>query len=96
MFKNVTINLTGPICNCETYNLTWSIWMDEKNRPGLAIICKSCKTKLFVQNEKFLGYLILEKGYPGDPAVNNEVTKEKGWCSKDDGKFLNGLGVSTD
>ena len=54
VFKDITINLTGPICSCREQALSWWPDKDEKGRPTLVLKCKTCATKLIVSNEKFI------------------------------------------
>ncbi len=65
MFKRATIELTGPICDCEIQNLGWDIGNEGVGKPTLEIICKTCKTRLTVSNEKFRATFILDQSYPG-------------------------------
>lgn len=41
MFKNITINLTESICDCESREVEWALTHTE-----LHIICKICDTRL--------------------------------------------------
>ena len=70
MFKWITVHLTGPICNCEEQNLSWSISDDKDNQPQLSIECLTCKTVLTVPNEKFTACVDLDKPYPGNKKKN--------------------------
>lgn len=65
MFKDITINLTGPICSCREQALSWWPDKDEKGRPTLVLKCKTCATKLIVSNEKFIAGWSLDTPYPG-------------------------------
>lgn len=59
MFKNVEINIAGPICSCEEENLQWSTGQN-----CLTIVCGTCNTQLFIPQKKFVAAFNLERGYP--------------------------------
>lgn len=61
MFKNITINLEYPICSCNAFDLSWSIWLDEKNHPGLDIECRLCRAKLRIPNSSFKAHFSFKK-----------------------------------
>jgi hypothetical protein len=52
VFKNITINLERPICNCKNGNLDWGIHIDD-NKAGLSIRCVSCNMLVKVPNNLF-------------------------------------------
>ncbi len=98
MFKNIGINLTGPICSCDKQNLIWGIFTDEENSPGLIITCKNCKTNLKIHNRQFKAYFKLDKGYPkglatDDAVQEKEKEKEKLKEIDDDAEFLKSLKI---
>jgi len=64
MFKNITINLTEPICTCPELDLSWYIIPGSEQ--GLRIYCKTCKVELNVPNKSFLAHFKLDKSYPKD------------------------------
>ena len=53
MFKNITINLERPICNCRNGDLIWGIFFDKEQKAGLTIGCKSCNMEVNVPNNLF-------------------------------------------
>jgi len=60
MFKGISINLSGPICQCQKDNLEWStIWGG-----GLVIQCGTCKIQLVVPHEKFVACFRFDTPYP--------------------------------
>ena len=64
MFKNLNIQLTHPICNCEEQMLQWSI----SNVDGKAVInfeCQLCKSCLRVPYDKLTATIALDVPYPG-------------------------------
>lgn len=63
VFKNISINLTGPICSCEFEDLSWGPHPVE-NGYGLTLSCIRCGTKLVVSREKFRALFSFDKGYP--------------------------------
>lgn len=91
MFEDVTINLSGPTCNCEQQDLGWNIWSDG-DEPGLQINCHICKTKVLVPFKKFVAWFTLKTPYPKeeiDKALKPEI-------SKTDVDFLKDSGISPD
>lgn len=70
-FKKLTIELAGPICNCEHNNLRWAVMTGK-----LTIHCLTCKTQLWVQDEELLAHIELLQPYPSGnlPAPNNKET----------------------
>lgn len=77
MFKNVTINLTAPICDCPVQNLHWAIGSNKEGRHHLTVSCGTCKTELTVPHGKFLAHFHLDVPYPGaKPAVKAKPNLE--------------------
>ena len=65
MFKRITIELKGPICNCKKYNLGWQILgHNDSSDRTLIIHCLSCKVQLIVPPASFVGSFILDQAYP--------------------------------
>ena len=64
MFINVTINLTGPICNCDEQNIEWSLPTDNVGHTTMSLTCKTCFTKLIVSHSKLVANFNLGKDYP--------------------------------
>ena len=60
MFKRISIELTEPICTCETNQLSWGITIG----PGMYVECKECGTRVEVPNKKFMAAFDLDKKYP--------------------------------
>ncbi len=60
MFKKIQIELTDPICDCDTQNLSWGITAG----PGIFIKCKECETQINVSAKKFVACYKLDKKYP--------------------------------
>lgn len=77
MFKRITINLSGPICSCERQNISWGIWLDDKNQAGLTLTCKDCNTQLKIPNSKFVAGITSDVPYPADKKKEKEEKKEK-------------------
>ena len=61
MFKGIDIKLSGPICDCETQNISWYII----EGPGLGLKCETCNTELRIPRTKFRAGFILNTPYPG-------------------------------
>jgi len=96
MFKNISINLTGPICKCESQDLGWGIELDKDSRVCLVVFCKICHTKIHIPNQQFVAYFSLEKGYPKGtlpPRENMDIAKE---AEENDKKFLKDLHITPD
>lgn len=53
MFKDITINMDYPICDCDTLNLVWGIWRDEKNNNSLYLECNTCNAVLKIAHRNF-------------------------------------------
>lgn len=70
MFKDITINLDGPICKC-TQDPNWGIEYDDKKNPCLYIRCPECKIKLSIPNKKFIA------GFNYSSKIMNSCTKER-------------------
>ncbi len=64
MFKNIGINLAGPICKCESQNLIWGIVADKDLEILLYISCATCSVKIQVPYKQIFAYFNLEKKYP--------------------------------
>jgi len=62
MFKNITINLSEPICSCNEQNLKWIISATDWSAQ---FICKTCNVKLTIPMEKLFYSFKLDKDYPG-------------------------------
>lgn len=90
MFKNIKIELEGPICSCEKQNLEWYFNSNPDNYADLNIWCKSCNTKLKIPHTMLLAYINLEKKYPKGILQKNDNIAEK------DRKFLKDLGIVPD
>lgn len=62
MIKNITINITEPICKCEVQNLAW----DCLSVPNIFVVhCLVCKTQLQVKiKESLVAHFKLDKLYP--------------------------------
>lgn len=71
MFKNITINLTGPICSCAKQNISFQIWINKSGFPGLILVCKDCTTELVVPHSNFIGKFNLDNPYPADQKIKN-------------------------
>lgn len=92
MFKNITINLTAPICKCRVQKLSWTIYKDEKQNSCLSISCETCKTQLKIPYEQFLGHFALDNPYPGPEPPKENLSAKTGY----DDKFLKNLHIKTD
>ena len=77
MFKNITINLSGPLCSCAEASLTWSVGKDTKSKSILSLRCSTCGTALVVPHNKFVAKFHLDKPYPGKSEKEPEDDKEK-------------------
>ena len=89
MFKNLTINLTGPICGCtvdegDNAPLSWGLSLTDE---GMTLImkCKKCKTKVYVPTSTIGAHFNLDEGYPkeeapepGDNVKKLKIVKEEG------------------
>lgn len=64
MFKDLNINLTGPICQCKEQDLYWNIEMNNGS-PRIVIYCKTCSGMLVVSNQQLKAHFVLDKPYPG-------------------------------
>ena len=60
MFKDITINLSGPICKCDEENLAWFLSLDR-----MYISCNNCKIELCIPINKMYHSFNLDKPYPG-------------------------------
>jgi hypothetical protein len=62
MFKDITINLTEPICNCEEKKLRFGFTNDD----SIYIRCTICETRINVSKQHFVGSFHLDRPYPAD------------------------------
>lgn len=62
MYKNITINLSGPICSCIECNLKWDIGSNYAK-----FSCLTCNIQLIVPFDKLAYHFKLDKPYPGKP-----------------------------
>jgi hypothetical protein len=60
VFKDIVINLTGPICDCDVQSLGWNVDLGD-----LTVQCLICKTTLMVPSKKFRARFDLDVKYPG-------------------------------
>jgi len=68
MFKNIYINLTGPICTCDEEKLSWFITyveVSEGLQASLGFQCQECKTRHIVGPGLFKARFVFDKPYPG-------------------------------
>ena len=70
MFKKIDIQLSGPICACLEQNLEWTpIVMakdkEDRNKYGLQITCKTCRSQLIVGWTQFVASITCDDPYPG-------------------------------
>ena len=66
MFKNVSINLKGPICSCQQQSLSWGI----AKGGDLNIQCDTCKAMLTIAHDGFVAHFKLDEQYPGGLALS--------------------------
>ncbi|MEY4722757.1 MAG: hypothetical protein RLZZ324_270 [Candidatus Parcubacteria bacterium] len=80
MFKRVIIELTGPICNCPSENLSWGFGCDRDGKLEMTLECLTCHGKLVVPEEKLGALFRLDVRYPVDqtPAVQGIPAKAEG------------------
>ena len=71
MFKRVTIELTEPICDCDSQSYSWCWPTDSKGRTIQKIECKICGTVLTVPNSKLGGNFTYDRGHPSDTGAND-------------------------
>lgn len=62
VFKQVTLELTGPICQCEKKNLSWAL----PNGNSLKLTCNTCDTQLLVPHKQFTAAFKFDEMYPED------------------------------
>ena len=77
MFKNIYINLTGPICTCDEEKLSWFITHVEGDnglQSSLGLLCQNCKTRHIVGPTLFKARFVFDKPYPGKQAPNPQRT----------------------
>lgn len=91
MFKNISINLTAPICQCELEKLSWQIFLDPEGKCGLMVQCQTCKSTLTVPNSQFRAFFVFDSKYPGKKELPKENKSEEY-----DAEFLKGLRIKTD
>jgi hypothetical protein len=72
MFKNITINLDGPICRCKDMNLTFGITVDMDYSCRFIVQCKDCRVTISVPYNALKGNFKLDKPYNGDDGGGNE------------------------
>lgn len=77
MFKQITISLDGPICQCTERNLAWGPFADKDGKFGLKVWCRTCDTALWVPNSQFGARFDLAKEYPEGVKTENEAEKKK-------------------
>lgn len=63
MFKRISIELRGPLCNCPKQNLAWNTPAGADGKPTLRIWCKGCNVTLDIPNEQFQARFELERPY---------------------------------
>lgn len=89
MFKRISIELDGPICNCDEQQIAWCP-VEVRDEKGIVtahelhLTCKECKTKLIVPNGKFKASFSFDKPYPG----KKEVVKAKQEPTEEEKKLL--------
>lgn len=72
MLKDITINLTGPICNCESFDLGWGIMTEGRGeRANFKVVCHSCKTMLTIPVQQLIATFTMEQSYPKEPDTKN-------------------------
>tara|TARA_B100000315_G_C14034749_1_gene344800 strand:+ start:223 stop:507 length:285 start_codon:yes stop_codon:yes gene_type:complete len=64
MFKGIVIELTEPICNCETENLSWGFEYEGDDATDLYVLCESCGSKLIILYENLVASITLDTSYP--------------------------------
>lgn len=74
VFKRIDIRLTGPICSCDTENLSWQTAIDQNRYSVLVISCGTCGTFLNIGNKAFGACFKLDKQYP-NPRESKEDAK---------------------
>jgi len=62
MFKDISINLTGPICRCHEQKLRFAI----TRRRNAIIFCPTCGMRIDVPADQFYGQFILDTPYPAN------------------------------
>lgn len=78
MFKQICIELVGPICNCKKQNLAWSLlWGNISSVTFLSIFCKTCGTQLTVPPDQLFAYFKLDKPYPESVLSNPEPENDQ-------------------
>lgn len=65
-FRDITINLTGPICTCTEQAITWGIKTVEGGYFNLYFTCRECKTHLNVPHKKLIAHYRFDTPYPAD------------------------------
>lgn len=75
MFKNLTINLSAPICSCTPQEYSWGIGFNIDCRTELHLTCKGCKTELIIPNKKFVAEFNIDK--KEDKKENKEEDKNQ-------------------
>jgi len=73
MIKSISVNLTGPLCNCKEQNLTCSISPSQ----GLDIECQTCKVSANVPYSKLTADYNLDKPYPKDEVPEGDLVVRK-------------------
>lgn len=87
MFKNISINLKNPICQCKKQDLYWNVFMDKGNRPYLLLGCNTCKTQLQINPNEFKAHFNFETEYPDGIKEKDEIDLNPE-ISKEDVAFL--------
>ena len=64
IYRVTTIQLAGPICECEQQDLGWRVPMDKAGNPQLTVHCCSCGAQVLVPNSQFRASIVLDVGYP--------------------------------
>ena len=81
MFKNITINLTGPLCSCNDGKLlNWCPGQEVvkgKVQWTLILGCDGCGTKLVVSEKK----LVAQFSFPKSEEQSSKKTKESSGVS---------------
>lgn len=95
MFKNISINLKGPICKCEKQDLTWG-WYQEEKWHGLFVRCEICSVVLRIPPTQLVARILFEVGYPQGIAEKTDGTKSNLKLTENDKKFLRDLNIRID
>ena len=73
IFKRITIDLSGPICPCQKYNLTWNLVANSEGKIQLHVACDTCGIALIIPEDKFDVGFRMEQPYPDQETKKSEI-----------------------